>query len=896
MPGASHFRSLQPIASEDCWAKTHAAGPRAGQPGLTVRDHCLNVGAVAEELWRLLPTVVRGLLPAGSILLVAAHDIGKITPGFLSKCACWRNPEPGSPVTGETDHAKVSQWFLAGLTELQDNRGRPVDWLLAAGGHHGRYPSPNASKLCSPQEFAADGWPLRLRHELLLELAGLFGPLPAERLFMRTGGTRAAARVHLLTGFTTFCDWLGSDEATFPLDPAGALTHRATLSASRTAARAFLEHIGAHRRAVRPDLDFAALFEDGSGTAFTPRPLQEVLLGAMDGPGLFIVEAPMGMGKTEAALAAAYARWTTPEAERGLYFALPTQLTSQRIHQRIAAFLRNVIADPAVLALVHGNAWLSEDRVLQLSPTASDGMEETGAAAAHSWFASTTRRALLAPFGTGTIDQALLAVLPAKHAALRFFALAGKVVVFDEVHSYDPYTSALVDRAIEWLLHAGCTVLVLSATLTAARRASLVAAAGAVEQNSPQDYPLITQVRAGSGEARHLPVHGENTRCLRVNLEHLTASDPSVWERAVHAAADGACVLIIRNTVALAQETYRLVKATRCGEDYQIGLLHSRFPQWQRDAQEDHWTTLLGKHQEQRPQGCILVATQVVEQSVDIDADLLITDLAPTDLLLQRMGRLHRHKRPRPDGFTEPRCLILHPPVDWSGDAKSIPKALSPHGYVYPPYSLYRAQVLWRGRSVVALPEEIRPLLEATYAASPDLPPGVADLLKELLSKVETMTGTAAARDVFKGVSTGDREGAETRWIEQDSALVVLLSAPPQERGSSISITLHDGTILRADTARFQMALAKALHGHAVRVPRYLVIPALGSQPAWFKAHLSDAVLAICDPAGTECAVVNAPEGMAALHYHPERGVFYTKPVKPTMRQESFPCEEDGWF
>ena len=119
---------------EDCWAKTWAAGPRQGFPALSVRDHCINVGAVAEVLQPLLPATVSRLLPKDSSLLVAAHDIGKITPGFLAKCVFWQNPDSRPPVSGESDHAKISQWFLAGLKELQNKQGRPTDWLLAAGG------------------------------------------------------------------------------------------------------------------------------------------------------------------------------------------------------------------------------------------------------------------------------------------------------------------------------------------------------------------------------------------------------------------------------------------------------------------------------------------------------------------------------------------------------------------------------------------------------------------------------------------------------------------------------------------------------------------------------------------------------------------------------------------
>ncbi|MDB6134161.1 MAG: CRISPR-associated helicase, Cas3 family [Verrucomicrobiales bacterium] len=879
----------------DCWAKTWTDGPLNGRPGLTVYDHCLNVGAVAVELLGKLPRPVRETLPPGAHLLVAVHDIGKITPGFLRKCEFWKCHEPRSATQGETDHARVSQWFLAGLPEMRDPRGRPTDWLLAAGGHHGRYPSSKAD-LPGIREFAQSDWPLTLRRELLAELIELFGSPPAELVFLRHGDIRTSARVHLLTGFTTFCDWLGSDEKTFPLSAEFPPACPATLPASRKAAAGSLAAIGSHQREVTAGMGFAELFADDSGTVFSPRPLQSTLMAAMDAPGLYIVEAPMGMGKTEAALAAAYARWTTADAERGLYFALPTQLTSQRIHQRVAAFLKNIISDKATLTLVHGNAWLSADRVLQLSPT-NDSHEDQGAADAHGWFASTTRRALLAPFGTGTIDQALLSVLPAKHAALRFFALAGKVIVLDEVHSYDPYTSALVDRAIQWLLHAGCSVLVLSATLTAARRAALVAAAGAVENGFSKDYPLITKVSSGSQEAVHIPVDGEVPRRLTVSLKHLPAGDPDIQERAVEAAARGACVLIIRNTVALAQETYRLIKSARCGDAFQVGLLHSRFPQWQRDEQEKKWTTLLGNHQEGRPRGCVLVATQVVEQSVDIDSDLLITDLAPTDLLLQRIGRLHRHDRSRPDGFAEPRCLILYPRVDWSADAKVIRRELSPHGYVYPPYALYRAQALWRERETVSLPGDIRPLLEATYADAADLPVGVSGLHRELASKVEKMVGTAASRGVFTAVATADREGAETRWIEQDTALVVLLPAAPVESGSSrITVTLHGGSTLHADTSRFHMDLAQALHLHAVRVPRYLIAPALARQKPWFKFHINDAVLAVCPPETSSCLIPEASDNMAFLQYHPDTGLTYTKPEKSSASADLSAFEEDGWF
>lgn len=869
------------------WAKTH---PESGLPALTVRDHCLNVGAVGKVLSPLLPVPVRRLLPEGAVTLCAAHDIGKITPGFLEKSPHWRSCDPASLPGGITRHAVVSQWFLGRVPDMKVGP-RFSAWAMAAGGHHGSYPSHEPVILEEIHENYTTPWPERERLALLEELKELFGPLPAEPM------PRPSCQVHLLTGFVTFCDWLGSDENTFPLDDSLPLVDRASLPASEAAARGVLEAMGFHRREVRSGLEFPRLFASpgGTGEEFTLRPLQEALIRAVDEPGLYIVEAPMGMGKTEAALAAAYRRWNEPDGERGLYFALPTQLTSRRIHDRVAVFLKNAIADPAAHALVHGNAWLLPGQTLRLSP-AGDGEGDAGAAEALPWFAS-TRKALLAPYGTGTIDQALLAVLPAKHAALRYFALAGKVVVFDEVHSYDPYTSALVDRAIHWLLRAGCSVIVLSATLTASRRASLVAAAtDCKEETTPDAYPLITKVSAAGGVPRHIPVMDGARESRNVEVRGHSANDNGVWDMAVAAAESGACVLVIRNTVALAQETFRRLKSACRDAGFPVGLLHSRFIQAERDAREERWTALLGKGEAGRPNGCLLIATQVVEQSVDIDADLLITDLAPSDLLLQRVGRLHRHRRVRPEGFQTPVCHILYPDVDWSADTEALKAALKPHGSVYPPYALYRAARVWSARSAISLPGEIRGLLEITYNETEELPAGVGKLKEDMLKKAGEMTRTATARDVFRAAGLEDMEGVQTRWNNQQSALLVLLRAAPETRGARVRLRFTDGSPpFEADIHRFDMELARKLHAHAVRLPLHLVRHAMSRQPEWFTRHIRGAVIGVLPEGSTLCTLPDAPEGGAVLHYHPEQGLSCERPERKTPVLPAEP-EEDGWF
>ena len=203
---------------------------------------------------------------------------------------------------------------------------------------------------------------------------------------------------------------------------------------------------------------------------------------------------------------------------------------------------------------------------------------------------------------------------------------------------------------------------------------------------------------------------------------------------------------------------------------------------------------MLGKDPSQRPAGCVLVATQVVEQSVDIDADLLVTDLAPTDLLLQRLGRLHRHVRPRPDGFRQAVCWILQPEVDWSGEPSAIRKEIGASAYIYPPVALHFAQEIWRRRTAVRLPGEIRDLLESPAALVPSLPAGAACLLEEWENRTNAMIEKALRQGPFGDPALDDAEGAQTRYNMQPSALLVLLREPPRRQGHEVLISPLAGT------------------------------------------------------------------------------------------------------
>jgi CRISPR-associated endonuclease/helicase Cas3 len=868
----------------DCWAKTDGT---SGKPSLTVRDHCLIVGAVAEVVGRFLSPRCRNLAPTGSTTLTAAHDIGKITPGFLKKCAA----SPFSRIPGsqhcEGNHALVSQAFLASLPEMQNDRGLPLPWALSVGGHHGVYPTPkvhnNLGKRSGPVELDLL-WPNQLRRSLLIELIGHFGPLPSEKI-------EIGSRIHWMTGFVTFCDWIGSNADWFPLYPELSLRDHYTPDTARAGAERAVELIGWHRRSVFPSLSFSRLFAAPEVPQFAPRPLQETLIALADQPGLYIVEAPMGAGKTEAALAAAYRRWNEGD-ERGLYFALPTQLTSNRIHNRVSEFLDHVIADNSIQTLAHGNAWLSENRVRSFSPaqTSTEGIDATEACR---WFTS-SRKPLLAPFGTGTIDQALMACIGAKHSALRLFALSGKVVVIDEVHSYDPYTSALVDQLIRWLLEVGCTVIVLSATLAAKRRRQMIEKAGAFEPDPPpSDYPLITKVVGET--ATHHPVIDPAIVETKVHLLHIDSADSDFIESVARAAESGACVVVIRNTVATAQQTFCAIKEALCDDTIQVGLLHSRFPHFQRQQNEKHWMDLLGRKPALRPPGCVLVATQVVEQSVDIDADLLVTDLAPTDLLLQRLGRLHRHSRPRPPGFESATCWILQPTVDWHTKPKVIREAIGASAYIYPPIALYLAQEVWRKRKYVTLPTGIRELLESPESLMTSLPGGAKKLAAELETETGNMISSALRQGPFKEPNLPDTEGAQTRYNMQPSALLILLRKPPHTQSHETVVAPLEGPQQTITAGSFNYDLAKLLHENAVRIPAYLVYSAFSQQPDWLSTHISDAVLAVCSTDSIALDVIAGESLTHQLFYHPEQGVSYEKitgRIPPSEVSEDL----DSWF
>ena len=439
---------------------------------------------------------------------------------------------------------------------------------------------------------------------------------------------------------------------------------------------------------------------------FPPNATQEEILDIvndLDKPGIFILEAPMGLGKTEAALAAAEVL-ATKTCAGGLYFGMPTQATSNGIFPRLEAWASSLSEDDGVvhaIRLAHGAAALNEDyqELLKGYSTLTDDTDDGGKNLfVHDWFSS-RKLALLPEFVIGTIDQMLMAALKQKHVMLRHIGLAGKVVVIDECHAYDAYMSTYLDRAIRWLGTYKAPVVILSATLPTKRRAELIdaylggkAADGEWQHNL--SYPLLTYTNGDKVEQKPLSYTGENKN---VSICRITADE--IEDTVDEVMAAGGCVGVIVNTVRKAQEIAGTLR-TRFA-DCRVHVLHAQYIMTDRANREKEILRLVGKHStETDRRKLIIVGTQVLEQSLDLDFDCMITELCPMDLLLQRMGRLHRHARPRPTGFDEPKCYVVD-----EEDEGSVA--------VYGAWLLKRTRILLP--DIVTIPQDIPHLVEQAY-------------------------------------------------------------------------------------------------------------------------------------------------------------------------------------
>jgi CRISPR-associated endonuclease/helicase Cas3 len=861
--GASYPERAR-LVHEMCWAKT----TEDGKPGINVLSHCLNVGCVAEALLASFSPQLHGLLPLGVTTLAALHDVGKLTPGFQGKCEHWRVQHKLRPqdIAGcEQDHAKVSQ------ASLQSIFGDALRfWAAIAGSHHGGV---KGDRVQAVTETSHEHWNAE-RRRLVTEVDRLLGPLPDQ--------TGSQAAYWLTAGLITVADWIGSDEAMFPQTWSGDIEER------RQCARKALQVVRWTLPMIRTGLGFSDLFP-----LFYANPLQSASWKNITTQGLYILEGPMGWGKTEAALAAAY-RLMDAGCANGIYFALPTQVTSNRIHLRVASFLAHATASSPELRLIHSGSWLVQPPpMVRLRATSqADTQAEDHAKAGRSWFAS-SKRALLSPFGVGTIDQALLGIVAAKHFFVRQFGLAGKVVILDEVHTYDLYTSTLIDVLIRRLLELRCTVIVLSATLTQARRRELLAIGDSGTGDLTQGYPLLS---CASDPVIEVPIPPPPSKTVAIKQP----SPETLVESALDRARNRECVVWIRNTVDEAQATYGALKSANYDGGPEIVLLHSRFPQFRREELECDWIERLGKEGRTRPKsGCVLVSTQVVEQSVDIDGDLLITDLAPTDMLLQRIGRLWRHERDRP--CIQPEVWIRGPGLAneelQTATVGALLAALGKSGRVYAPYVLLRSWQQWQGRDTITIPDDIRDVLEATYAEPlSDEPTAWAVLRRKMEDRrAELARNAVNATNVWFQPALADDENVQTRYSNHPTASLLIARAVETVNARTVRLFLLRGETVIASGRDWNIEVARAIHRNVVKLPRWAIEHALTDGSDWQSLYL-DAPSGVGLIRNDGALHFLGRDESTGLSYCHERGVVIAAP-QPAIRTrtESRPHDDESY-
>lgn len=512
----------------------------------------------------------------------------------------------------------------------------------------------------------------------------------------------------LLSGLLMMADWLASNENNAPLLDENE-EERKLIYPERT------ENIW--NRVSFPGQWMPTTFFIGEEDflhryGFMPNAMQRISMEAAEDssrPGIYIIEAQMGQGKTEAALAAAEILASKWQCE-GLFFGLPTQATANGIFPRLENWAEGQ-ADGVQLniRLAHGMAMLQKGYREIFHGKANQTDEDTEGLIVHPWFEG-RKQALLSTFVVGTVDQLLMAALKQKHVMLRHLGLAGKVVVIDECHAYDAYMNRYLERTLEWLGIYKVPVILLSATLPAARRVRLIEAYhGGKFAEQPDDwrnsreYPLLTYT---DGDALHqMKIPANNTssevRIIRSELNQLV----SILKSRL---SGGGCAGIIVNTVTQAQSLTRLLGEQMPGK--RILLAHARFTMADRVSREEELLSCLGKKSgSQDRDGLIVVGTQLLEQSLDIDFDIIVTQLAPMDLLLQRIGRLHRHKnRERPKMLERPVCIVCGFEERDSGSEQ-----------IYGSWLLERTAQLLPDK--IELPGDIPRLVQETYR---DMSPG----------------------------------------------------------------------------------------------------------------------------------------------------------------------------
>lgn len=752
--------------------------------------HALDVAAVGRAYLqrhpKLLQLFTQSLQLDESALLewftfcFAVHDLGKFSSAFQNQ----------SPTAVECLGRQADNWvynirhdtlgflfwrehydkqpFFAAVSKVVVH-----PWLQAVTGHHGQPPKVEQKNLAhyfSEQDTLAAKTFTDDAYEFFLS--------PATREIWLQRGAEYYQYHEILSwwvaGITVLADWLGSNQDYFAYQ-AEPMPLKAYWEIACEKAEQALQQSGALPVPAHPLRKSADLLPHLERFKPTPLQAQAYTLPLTDGPQLLILEDVTGAGKTEAALILAHRLLAAGQAQ-GIYVGLPTMATANAMYDRVEDVYARLFADGAnpSLILAHSAKHLSQkfsNSILPNDIAAHDSHEkdQTASARCTAWLADGRKKALLAHVGVGTIDQALQAVTYSRHQSLRLLGLFQKVLIVDEVHACDAYMQQLLERLLQFHAAAGGQAILLSATLPKQMRESLARAfAKGREWPKPtlkvQDqYPLLTHIY-DDGVVQEYGVDAAPTSHRTVNVQWCD-SEAQAIEYVLAKAAASECVCWIRNTVFDAIAAYQQLIATVPDAD-KITLFHARFVMGDRLDIEQDVLKRFGKSStpDQRA-GQILIATQVVEQSLDIDFDHMISDLAPIDLLIQRAGRLHRHQRV---GREQLPTLIVHGPqpqadVDGNWYKNHFPKAAG----VYPNHGqLWITAKILEQKQSFTMPADARDLIEGVYGDATDLeiPEPLYDRVYDAESEILTHKSVATQNTLV--LKKGYQIAGANNWWE----------------------------------------------------------------------------------------------------------------------------------
>ena len=669
--------------------------------------------------------------------LAGTHDIGKACKTFQTQIEAIQDyshlvtnvTDAGLDTTKSTlelgrekmPHGVVSGVILQSWLTAHGVKPKLAIWLSSTVDAHHGIASPSSEQDAIARVIADYSQSWRNVHNELLDAMAeatnfhkIIAPLGRARNYL-------AGDAQLLTGLIVMADWIASNAEAFPMQVTKSQVERITNGMATT-------DLTEPWTTDLPPQNIDLLFKESFGwpETFKARSIQKAMVEiaqSIQEPSLIILEAETGVGKTEGALVTAHVLGHAQQSQ-GIFFAAPTMATANGLLERTINWAERTTETSSVasLYLAHSKNQLSQPYQKlrfrgigenRIDPNNSN--KTSGDVVASSWM-SGRRRGLLSNIVVGTVDQVLMLALQQRYSMLRHAALAGKIIIFDEVHAYDAYTSDYLETTLEWLAFYGASVIMMSATLPPQRRQALIEAyTGVQTDESPQAYPLITV----ANETTTQYVTPEPTPTNLVAQVHTIGDELAELTILLQdLLVDGGCALIICNTIARAQETLAAVEKKFRSE---VELHHAGFTARDRTAKEDALRAQLGPNADRsttRPFRKIVVATQVAEQSLDIDADVLFTDIAPIDLLIQRLGRVHRHQRPatdRPAALRNPamyvRGIHTHSP---------IPEIDSGTMTIYDPKIILAT--LLHLPDTFRRPDDIEPLVREVYDGEQNIP------------------------------------------------------------------------------------------------------------------------------------------------------------------------------